>query len=308
LIGEEKQQTTYEFSHEDLCTECKNVMDGKEIANKPQSFYTVDFGAISHKKITETYRSKFKAKSSQTGGGEDNKRCLIFSKEVLDRIGLYYDNPDNIEILCDDVKESNSTSTIRNEDPNQSNGVTEVTDYNDKQASVDNKQDIPPSSNPPEKQSVTDVTNITDPNDAEAPDKAGATGNSSKNIENKSNNIDIISNSYNNRSNNLATPTPHSNTNTPSLSSGCVISVIPLPDNSLDGLLTLSCLFCSTYKTKIRFDMDLHLYEKHKHNLVYDLPIPDRKASMDDRIEYALQLIEQGKIILPNNANVADEM
>jgi hypothetical protein len=49
--------------------------------------------------------------------------------------------------------------------------------------------------------------------------------------------------------------------------------------------------------------MDLHLYEKHKHNLVYGLPIPYRKASMDDRIEYALVLIEQGKIILPNNRN-----
>jgi hypothetical protein len=46
--------------------------------------------------------------------------------------------------------------------------------------------------------------------------------------------------------------------------------------------------------------MDLHLYEKHKQNLVYDLPVPNRKASIDDRIEYALQLIEQGKIILPN--------
>jgi hypothetical protein len=79
-------------------------------------------------------------------------------------------------------------------------------------------------------------------------------------------------------------------------------------DDSLDSLPTLSCLFCSTYKTKIRFDMDLHLFEKHKHNLVYDLPIPVRKASMDDRIEYALELIEQGKIILPDNANVADEM
>ena len=49
--------------------------------------------------------------------------------------------------------------------------------------------------------------------------------------------------------------------------------------------------------------MDLHLYEKHKHNLVYDLPIPETKASIDDRIEYALQLIEQGKIILPNHPN-----
>jgi len=47
--------------------------------------------------------------------------------------------------------------------------------------------------------------------------------------------------------------------------------------------------------------MDLHLYEKHKHNLVYDLPIPDTRASIDNRIEYALQLIEQEKIILPNN-------
>ena len=33
------------------------------------------------------------------------------------------------------------------------------------------------------------------------------------------------------------------------------------------------------------------------------LPIPYRKASIDDRIEYALQLIEQGKIILPNDPN-----
>ncbi len=145
LIGD-----TYELSHADLCTECRNVMDGKEIANKPQSFYTVDFGAVSHKRITETYRSKFKAKSRQTGGGEDNKRCLIFSREVLDRIGLYYDNPENIEILCDDVGTAASTLTIRNEgydtNPNQSNGVTEVTDYKDKQAVI---EDIPQTSNPP---------------------------------------------------------------------------------------------------------------------------------------------------------------
>jgi hypothetical protein len=49
--------------------------------------------------------------------------------------------------------------------------------------------------------------------------------------------------------------------------------------------------------------MELHLFEKHKQNLVHDLPIPYRKASIDDRIEYALQLIEQGKIILPNDPN-----
>jgi hypothetical protein len=97
-------------------------MDGKEIANKPQSFYTVDFGAVSHKKITETYRSKFKSKPCQTGG-EDNKRCLIFSKEVLHRIGLYYDNPDNIEILCDDVRDL--TMLIR---PSEMRTQTKITE------------------------------------------------------------------------------------------------------------------------------------------------------------------------------------
>jgi hypothetical protein len=105
--------------------------------------------------------------------------------------------------------------------------------------------------------------------------------------------------------------------NTPSLSSRCVISVTSvnkqkndytfeggaLNDKSLQDLATLSCLFCSTYKTKIRFDMELHLFEKHKQNLVYDLPIPYMKASIDDRVEYALRLIEQEKIILPNDPN-----
>ena len=54
--------------------------------------------------------------------------------------------------------------------------------------------------------------------------------------------------------------------------------------------------------------MELHLFEKHKQDLVYNLPISDRKASIDDRIEYALQLIEQGKIILPNDHNEATEV
>jgi hypothetical protein len=98
----------------------------------------------------------------------------------------------------------------------------------------------------------------------------------------------------------------HSSSNNPSLSSGCAISITSVTKQKddytfgeLDDLPNLSCLFCSIYKTKIRFDMDLHLFEKHKQDLVYNLPIPVMKASIDDRIEYALQLIEQGKIILP---------
>ena len=100
-----------------------------------------------------------------------------------------------------------------------------------------------------------------------------------------------------------------------SLSSSCVISVTSVTKNegnknnnnvSLEDLPTLSCLFCSTYKTKIKFDMELHLFEKHKQDLVYNLPI--HKASMDDRIDYALDLIEQGLVVNtePYHSNYAD--
>ena len=53
--------------------------------------------------------------------------------------------------------------------------------------------------------------------------------------------------------------------------------------------------------------MDLHLYEKHKQNLIHDLPISIKNASIDNRIQYALQLIEQGKIILPNSNGWSDD-
>jgi hypothetical protein len=82
---EQESKDTYLFSHEELCAESRKVMDGNDIVGKPQSFNTVEFGSLSHKKITETFRSKFKAKPYQTGGA-GNKRCLIFSKEVIDRI------------------------------------------------------------------------------------------------------------------------------------------------------------------------------------------------------------------------------
>ena len=41
--------------------------------------------------------------------------------------------------------------------------------------------------------------------------------------------------------------------------------------------------------------MELHLFEKHKQDLVYNLPI--HKASMDDRVDYALELIEQVLVV-----------
>jgi hypothetical protein len=149
---------------------------------------------------------------------------LIFSREVLDRIALYYDNPDDIKILygyddgkapnySDNADNSSVTNTaitpaIRKKDAGTSSkenpmvaDITEITDYNDKQV-VASKQDLPSANDQdgntlsPQKQSVTDVMNITDPHDAKAHDNMRVVGSANKNLENNSNNMDKISNSY----------------------------------------------------------------------------------------------------------------
>ena len=53
--------------------------------------------------------------------------------------------------------------------------------------------------------------------------------------------------------------------------------------------------------------MELHLFEMHKQNLVYNLPIG--KAKMDDRIEYALEIIEQRVVMIaePDQPNDGDQ-
>jgi hypothetical protein len=180
-------------------------MDGKGIMGKPQSFYTIEFGPISHKKITETFRSKFKAKPYQTGGA-DNKRCLIFSKQVLDKIGIYYDNPDKIEILSSDNDDDNTQKEPEDTSPTNSDGSS-CTDIvlaghiKNQSGNVETEG---------QGQVVTDVTNITDSNDAKALDNAASESSNGRNIENNLNNIDKISNSYNNIYDNVATTTLHS--------------------------------------------------------------------------------------------------
>ena len=50
------------------------------------------------------------------------------------------------------------------------------------------------------------------------------------------------------------------------------------------------------YKTHIEFDMDLHLYEMHKKELLKSLPV-GRGYNMDSRIEYVLNLIKDNAAI-----------
>jgi hypothetical protein len=172
--------------------------------------------------------------------------------------------------------------------------VTDITDYRNKQAL--GKENLSSDSALEEEQAQQQVTHVTD--------------------------ITVeLPNSYNNSLDQIAAVMSSKAVNTAVLSPTSVITATCVTkkendyifkskavtvnntnnNNKNDPLLTdlpsLSCLFCDNYKTKIRFDMELHLSEKHRHRLVFNLPVG--KANMDDRIEYALQLIETGTTTMP---------
>jgi hypothetical protein len=52
----------------------------------------------------------------------------------------------------------------------------------------------------------------------------------------------------------------------------------------IEGVISLVCIFCK-FITCIKFDLELHLYENHKAELVR---LPIGKGSLGFRIEYAL--------------------
>jgi hypothetical protein len=103
---------SYAFYNEDIWTEAKTVMSGLDCPFKQESFYTIELGTISHKYITSIYKSKFKAEPFKIGSGNETKRGLRFSKEVLDRLVIHYDVPDEIVILDQtDKPESKGSAT-----------------------------------------------------------------------------------------------------------------------------------------------------------------------------------------------------
>jgi hypothetical protein len=57
----------------------------------------------------------------------------------------------------------------------------------------------------------------------------------------------------------------------------------------IDGIRPISCLFCSNFMTSIEFDLEMHLYDDHRMELV---TLPIGKGDMEYRINYA---VEEGK-------------
>ena len=79
-----KAQDTYELESSVIWSTVKDILQGKEIPHKPQSFDSVEFGIISQKGIIETLVQVFGGKHSDN---RREKRKLVFDEAKLQRLG-----------------------------------------------------------------------------------------------------------------------------------------------------------------------------------------------------------------------------
>jgi hypothetical protein len=294
LIEEKKNEQSklppdtdiYFIENEEIWCEAKNEMNGTEIPAKPQSFYSVEYGTLSHSTISRKLKSKFKGKPTQSGRGYNNCRGFNFSKKVLDKIALAYESSDSIEIVStDDLHENSNNNNDAEIEDIQVTKVTQVTDSNDRKGIIEDNFDVNES-----KRTISKEDKDNDSTNSRINNNSSSQFNGSNNDDN-SHSTQTITGSENIESN------PHlslrSVTSVTSVTESRPSSVIfstesRKGDNNtlLSGLSKIPCLFCN-YSNPIRFDLGLHLIEKHRMDLV-NLRIG--KASMDVRVDHAIEL------------------
>ena len=64
------------------------------------------------------------------------------------------------------------------------------------------------------------------------------------------------------------------------------------PNEILEGQSVLECIFCDKYETAIEFNMELHLHEKHRLELLAQYPLKGKGYTMDIRIKYFINRIK----------------
>ena len=143
-------------------------MDGKDIPGKSESFYSTEYGAITHKRITALYKSKLKAEPFIARSETGTKRGLKFSKDVLDKLDSYYNVPDEIEIVTHVTDVTHSRGMDVTDDTDKSSptgGLYAKNNNNNEQSAL--LEDIPSQNNDTKNplipaKSVTTVTSVTE--------------------------------------------------------------------------------------------------------------------------------------------------
>jgi hypothetical protein len=308
------------FTNEQIWGICKLVMDGTDIFGRSESFYSTDYGKVTHKKISSLIQSKFKAVPFKTSG-VNSKRGWRFQKVVIDRIALQYAN---------EIKEIKILSGIAAQPDNDktASDATDASHYESPEGDFSENFVAGPGPNsvqePPSEPVVEQLVN--DRNlDHENIDTISNTNNinTNDNDDDNDNNttaipVNIYDNNYNiteiNRNDNSGANLTNSRT---SLSVACSrqtnqiklysnmpyrhlkcdasdASVAPYRKGNQNGKTkaeqvgfpNMSCLFCS-YKDPLDIDLSLHYIEKHRQDLIR---LPLGKGSIDDRADYAVEL------------------
>jgi hypothetical protein len=302
------------FSNEQIFAEVKTLVDGIDVPLRSASFYSVEYGMLSHKSIIGLYKSKLKAEPFRIGSGSETRRGLSFSREVLDRVDAYYDVPNEIVIentntsRSDDINNSSSSRSNDNDADNNNDDLDSERPEQNNQTEEQESTPVKDANGTTMERAAIDATHSTHATDATH------YGNRQAFKENISND-DITQTNENNLINSLdsseyynkagiktaeqkiatekAFPYPRS-----VASVGSVADIknhtdttnIKTRDKTKEvGLPAIPCLFCN-YKDPIDFDLSIHYLEKHKPEL---LRLPIGKGSMEKRADYAVELAKQ---------------
>jgi hypothetical protein len=302
------------FTNEQILNKFKKIINGMDI--RADLLYSIDEGKISHKRLTSLYKSKFRAVPYKTSGS-DSKRGLRFSKEIVEKIGLQYQNEDEIKILKEDEPdrkaEDKSASDASDASLFESVYPISASSEHVSENPVDNSVD-PDNSQSCESDNLTKVTDTTgsvcDPTINSTPVNSIDDMNNSNNKNNNNNNNNSNNNKYqltllrpDATPANTATPCQielySNNAYTPQKSDASDASDAPnIPNEAAKlsrngktkaeqaGKPELPCIYCD-FKDPLEFDMSLHYLEKHRPNLIR---LPIGKNSMDNRADYAVEL------------------
>ncbi len=315
---------SYTFYNEDIWAEAKTAMNGLDCPFKQESFYSVEFGTISHKYITSIYKSKFKAEPFIIGSGNETKRGLRFSREVLDRLVIHYDVPDEIVILDQtDKPESKGSATDATLATHYGNGDVQNGLMDDGNRNIRSSDPVPSAINvEPCAEAEAVATRIDLIPEHEYDKDTGVVCDNNESIDRNDNKLGTEINEKgappsptcvasvasvaeiddNTESSSPVDPildserinekkTPPSSKSVASVASVADLhnsDAAPSAIGKVD-LPVLPCLWCD-YKHHIEFDLGNHLLANHREQL---LKLPIGKGSMDIRIDYAIQQIKR---------------